>query len=344
MDTAERYRLFAAYEARGRSPSYERITRAVAADARLLARLDALPPAKRQPNLLLAACRLLGAPTDTGGFLDFVHTRWPEISAVMRDRSTQTNEPARCAMLLPLLAGLPQPLALVEAGASAGLCLYPDRYGYTYVPPAGAGGTAVGGESGVAVKVAAYGDVPVPAELPRVVWRAGIDLHPLDVGRDGDLAWLTACIWPEHDERRRRLVAAAAIARADPPHLVAGDLLDGLPALLAEAPAGATKVVFHSAVLAYLRRADRERFAELMRARTDVVWISNEALTVVPGLATSAEPPADVAPGYFVVGVGGSRAAALADPHGSWLSWIDKHDPIGLLRDGSALSMIWDLA
>src|SRR5215469_6923036 len=28
--------------------------------------------------------------------------------------STQTNEPARCAVLLPLLARLPQPLALLE--------------------------------------------------------------------------------------------------------------------------------------------------------------------------------------------------------------------------------------
>ena len=36
-------------------------------------------------------------------------------------RRTQTNEPARCAVLLPALAQLPQPLALIEAGASAGL-------------------------------------------------------------------------------------------------------------------------------------------------------------------------------------------------------------------------------
>ena len=35
-------------------------------------------------------------------------------------------------MLLPVLAALPQPLALLEVGASAGLCLYPDRYAYRY--------------------------------------------------------------------------------------------------------------------------------------------------------------------------------------------------------------------
>jgi hypothetical protein len=47
-------------------------------------------------------------------------------------RRTQTNEPARCATLLPLLALLPQPLALLEIGASAGLCLLPDLYSYKY--------------------------------------------------------------------------------------------------------------------------------------------------------------------------------------------------------------------
>ena len=35
-------------------------------------------------------------------------------------------------ILLPVLAALPQPLALLDVGASAGLCLYPDRYTYRY--------------------------------------------------------------------------------------------------------------------------------------------------------------------------------------------------------------------
>ena len=50
----------------------------------------------------------------------------------MRERRTQTNEPRRCATLLPALAQLDGPLALLEVGASAGLCLYPDRYSYRY--------------------------------------------------------------------------------------------------------------------------------------------------------------------------------------------------------------------
>jgi hypothetical protein len=54
------------------------------------------------------------------------------VRSVMLARSTQTNEPARCAVLLPVLAQLPQPLALIEIDTSAGLCLLPDLYGYDY--------------------------------------------------------------------------------------------------------------------------------------------------------------------------------------------------------------------
>ena len=53
----------------------------------------------------------------------------------MLTRRTQTNEPARCATLLPALAQLPEPLALIEVGASAGLTLLFDRYSYEYAGP-----------------------------------------------------------------------------------------------------------------------------------------------------------------------------------------------------------------
>ncbi len=130
---AARYERFAAFEARGRSPLYERVASAIARDRAVLVYLAGMPEPKWQPSLLLAAVRYLyGTPDDAGGFIDLVRAHGAEIADVMAARSTKTNEPARCATLLPVLARLPQPLALLEVGASAGLCLLPDRYAFDY--------------------------------------------------------------------------------------------------------------------------------------------------------------------------------------------------------------------
>src|SRR4051812_30563378 len=130
---AEAYRRFAAEEAHGRSPLYEELSRSVAADPELISFLAGLPREKQQPNLLLGAVRLLfGTATDAAHFRRLILDNANALRAVMLARSTQTNEPGRCATLLPILAKFPQPLALIEVGASAGLCLLPDLYAYDY--------------------------------------------------------------------------------------------------------------------------------------------------------------------------------------------------------------------
>ena len=127
------YRLFARREARGRSAAYESLAESVADDAALAGFIASLPPAKRQPNLLFAAAYfLLGVPPGIGQLRELVSQRPAELVQLILTRRTQTNEPARCALLLPALAQLQQPLALIEAGASAGLTLLFDRYSYDY--------------------------------------------------------------------------------------------------------------------------------------------------------------------------------------------------------------------
>ena len=167
------YRAFAA-EARGRSPQYEELAVAVAADLPVLAFLATLPPAKRQPNLLFAAARyLLGEPADLAALHALVSGRRDELAGTMRQRRTQTNEPARCGTLLPALALLPGPLALIEVGASAGLTLLIDRYSYDY-----AGHRVTGTDPQAPVLTCEpRGPVPLPARVPDVAWRAGLDLN-----------------------------------------------------------------------------------------------------------------------------------------------------------------------
>jgi hypothetical protein len=310
MTTATVYAEFAARETRGTSPSYERLSVMVSRDDEVLSLLGLLPPAKRQPNLLFGVVRFLDGPVeDPAAFRDYVVTRWPVIEAEMRTRATQTNEAGRCAALLPVLAALPQPLALLEVGASAGLCLYPDKYSYRY-------GDHRIGEGDPILDCAATG-MALPARLPEVVWRAGLDLNPLDVTNPVDLAWLEALIWPEHAHRRARLRAAAALAAAEPPLLVRGDLVDDLPALATQAPASATLVVFHSSVMYQVPPPRREAFARTVRALPGH-WIANEDPDVLI-YPTLPAPPDEAL--RNVLALDGTPLAWTL-PHGQAITWF----------------------
>jgi hypothetical protein len=291
---ARRYLTFADLEARGSSPSYEAWSRAVAGDRDLLARLSTLPREKRQPNLVFAALRWHGErPGDAGSLRHGLLDGWDEVSTTIMGRATQTNEPARCSVLLPLLHRIGGPIALIELGASAGLCLIPDRYSYAY-----SDGTAVhppGGPSDVVLRCrVAAGSLPADLATPRVVWRAGIDLNPLDPADPDTAAWLTALVWPEHEHRRDRLVAALRLAAAAGTRIERGDLREdlrgGLGALVSEAPTEATPVVFHSAALAYLTAEDRTAAGAAITGSC-ARWISFEGRDV---LTLAGDPPGPV--------------------------------------------------
>ena len=318
-----RYREFAETECRGYSDLYYRLALCVSESEEMAAFIADME--ETQPNLFLASIQLLTGharmPATGAALRAFIQQRGDDVRAVMRARRTQTNEVGRCAVLLPALP--PGPLALVEVGASAGLCLLFERYAYEF------GSTRLGAASSpVRLRCAATGPIPLPQAIPPIVWRRGLDLRPIDVHDDDAVRWLLACVWPEHDERRRRLEGAIAAARADPPVVRAGDLVDDLPALLAEAPRDAQLVVFHSAVLSYVSRERRQAFADALAQaskRRDIIWLANEAVGVVPELPAVAASGALrflVSRTRFANGQRRTELLALAHPHGAELAWL----------------------
>jgi hypothetical protein len=316
---SERYAAFATDQARGSSEAYEKLALAVASSNDLLEFIATLPSEKRQPNLFLAAVRhVCGVPRSDDELRKFVRARQAEIRAVVLSRSTQTNEPARCAVLLPLLAQLPQPLALLEVGASAGLCLLPDYYGYDYgnvrIDP-----TVSGDGRAPVFPCVVSGTARLPTSIPRIAWRAGLDLNPVDVRSEQDAAWLETLVWPGQNERVARLRAAINIARRDPPNVVRGDLLIDLTKLAVTAPKDATLVVFHTAVLGYvLPQSAREEFSATVK-KTGAEWISNEFPNVFPSIAKKARP--SPASGRFLISWNGTPVA-WAEQHGRSLDWF----------------------
>jgi hypothetical protein len=317
------YREFATY-ADDASPTLAAWARAVAEDDAVVAWLGGLPPVKRQPNLVFAAARLHGVPAP--GAYDGLRAALlgpggDAIRDTILSHATQTNEAGRLATLLPAfaLAAQGRPLALIEIGASAGLCLMPDRWAYRWDTPRGE--HAIGGPGDPELACRATGPAPLPERRPDVAWRVGLDLAPVDLRDDARVRWLETLVWPEQRERLARLRAGVALARSDPPPVETGDLRLDLDALIERAAReadGAAVIVYHSAVIMYLDGDDRRAFEAAMRERVAAGrchWVSMEASGVVPGLV--GEAPA----GQLVLGLDG-EAVAFADQHGAALHWI----------------------
>ncbi|SDU96280.1 hypothetical protein SAMN04488544_2649 [Microlunatus sagamiharensis] len=322
---ARQYRGFAV-ATRGQSACFEEWSSGVAGDEEVLGWIAALPRGKQQPNLVFAAARWNGvaAPGPYAGLRAALLSDGGTIRATILERRTQTNEVGRLATLVPALARVAAeagPLALLEVGTSAGLCLFPDRYDYAW-PPLG----TLAGSGGPVLTAPAEGPLPVPAGPLPVAWRGGIDLAPVDVRDEQAVAWLETCVWPEQDERRARLRTAVAIARTDPPLIAQGDLFDLLDERVAEAGRHGTVVVFHSAVAMYLDRPGRARFVGRMRGLVAAGrgrWVSNEGRDVLPEVTATvpAEGPQPDERLSFVLGLDG-RAVALTHQHGAGIRWL----------------------
>ncbi|MEN6317609.1 MAG: DUF2332 domain-containing protein [Syntrophaceae bacterium] len=200
-------------------------------------------------------------------FREFCFQHQDEIKKLIITYHVQTNEVRRCACFLPafgLAAEKAQglPLALVEIGASAGLNLFWDRYGYDY-----GNGIIYGNRtSPVQLTCTMRGDMqpPLPEAFPQIIARIGIDLNPIDVRDPSAVNWLKAFIWPEHTARFDLLHRAIEIVQNTPPELRKGDALEILPGVIDALPPDSYPCLFHSFVSNQMSPEERYALANII--------------------------------------------------------------------------------
>jgi hypothetical protein len=345
---AQRFVRFADQECSGYALLYDRLARGIAGDLDLLTIAAHTRSGQQAPNLLLAAVHYLlleGADHALGAFYPSVTQRVaippgdpvPAFRAFCRDHRdalidlvstglVQTNEPRRCTVLLPAFTTVARlaggmPLALIEVGASAGFNLLFDRYGYDY----GAGRSAGEPEAPIRFTCELRGALlpPIPARMPSVAARLGIDLNPIRAADPQATLWLRALVWPEHPQRATLLQQVLTLAQREPPKLMAGDALAILPQAVAEMPADAALCVFHIATLAHFPAEARERFRALIPAlahQRDLFWLSSEGV----GLGERRQRGEYVTIlTAFQNGCRTEHRLAVNHQHGAWLEWLD---------------------
>ncbi len=232
------------------------------------------------------------------------------------DHPPQTNEVLRSAILMPgfltIAEHFKRPLSLVEIGASAGLNMGWDRYGYRY------GSFSWGDIDAQPLLTPRWDGPPPPTGEVEVVGRRGCDQSPLDLQSPVDREWLLSFIWADQSARLERTKAAIAVSSALRPDIQRCDAVTFIQQALADRVEGAVTIVYHSIVWQYLGEEDRAAFTRTMDQFGDtasqdapIAWLRFEPDGREPGAAVSLQVWPD----------GGSWLLGRADYHGHWINW-----------------------
>jgi hypothetical protein len=297
---------------------------------RLLLRGVSHPLAGYYPSVVGPAAR---PAAEAGPALEsFGRAYAPELVETIRTRLVQTSVVQRTLGLriglsaIAASAPLAGPLHVIEVGASAGLNLRFQRYGYRL------GGRQYGDpDSPVQLAAEVYGADPLPDlnRMPEIGQVQGVDLNPVDATDPDAREWLEALVWPENHAQRELLGRALAVVAADPPPIQAGDAIDVLPELAARLPAGEHRLVFHAATRMHVPRERRPAFDDAIRAAGEtgpLWWI---AVEVGPQPDPRPQPSRMGAALQLRDPAGNSRTVAVVDGHLRWIETVTEAGAAG---------------
>jgi len=339
-DARRRYHFAFTREDHDRLPFYSALMRSLENDLVAQELLAGIRVEQRNPMLVLASIHLAalrghpvlapiyhdaryGRITDPTSaarrVLDVVHAE-PELVRGELHRSTQTNEPGRCAVFQSVIAHIARrghpSINLIDVGTSAGINLYFDRFPVRTH------------DDDNPLTLVCRDDPPIDRSLalPEVLSRVGIDPSPLDLDVEDDRLWLQACLWPEEPRRLARLDAIIAQRSTWPENTVlTGTVAQRLGDAVALGDPSALTLVMNSYVAAYFSEEAQTQYYEDMVercTRDNVAWVSLESPFMVnwPTSDTSSERARQGATQVLVTLPGAAPAEwGWCHHHGLWL-------------------------
>lgn len=228
----------------------------------------------------------------------------------------QTNEVSRAGIVWPALMtivrNIQMPLSILEVGASAGLNLQMDRFGYVL------GGKAFGNTaSPLRLEPEWRGAVPQSADVS-IVDRAACDINPLDPGSDADVLRLRSYIWPDQAARRQRFDHAVTLAKAYPVPVERADAVVWLEKRLSTLPRERCTVIYSTVAWQYLPQEARTRgeavindAAQRADRNAPLAWLRFEADGQTPGAGIRLQLWPD----------NSDLSLGRGDFHGRWVDW-----------------------
>ncbi|MCJ1714507.1 DUF2332 family protein [Curtobacterium sp. VKM Ac-2922] len=353
MSTRERYAAYADRIA-AVSPAYAAWARSL--DDDLVAMLEQLPPTQRQPELLFAVARSLGAdPSDPAALRALGQEARPALVTALATATVQANDPRRLGPVVPVVAmvarSVDRPIGLVDVGASAGLCSIPDRVTLDYrvadgtdpdrTPLAtshpGARGRDVRqgvrhrtvrmhtapADPSIHLVADAWGALPAPATAPiRIAARVALDPHPIDPAAPDALDRLVQAVPPEALDRIALMRSAMSATLAVPPVRITGRVPDDLDAAIDALPDGCEPLVLTTGTLVYVPGAERQRFVDRIRER-GVRWVALERTGILRDVAATLPDDVDPAdPDAFATLSLDGVAVAVSDAFGTRVRWV----------------------
>jgi len=243
-------------------------------------------------------------------FNEFVALERDSLIALVRSRTVQTNEVRRCALWLPALVWLGRqvgPFEIFEMGASAGLNLLWQHYGYRYGDRRAGAANAT-----LQLECELRGKWPELDPLPEITAASGGDLFPVPLDDAQAVRWLKALVWPDQVDRLQRLEQALEIARLHPPQVTAMSGVRGIQRL-SQGPL----CILNSFVL--------NQFSETQRAdwEQDLRRLSEKTPVWNLGIEWIGTPTAELTASRYERGKQiSTHLLARVDHHGRWLEWV----------------------